>query len=76
MSKVITWDLERYQELLAAYQMAVERRTPNFVVELTDHGKEFFGVHRARDILGDLDRLFTENPMPVFEPNREGKEGE
>lgn len=74
--KIINWNFERYKELLAAYEIAVERRTPTFTVDLTDHGKETFGVHHARSTLGDLDRLFTENPMPVFEPNREGKEGE
>lgn len=74
--KIITWNLERYSELRKAFDTAVERRTPTFTVDLTDHRPETFGVHEARSILEDLDRLFIDNPMPVFEPNREGKEGE
>jgi hypothetical protein len=74
--RTITWSAARVAELRKAYEAAVEARTPTFSVMLTGHGKETFGVFLARETLAELDRLFAENPMPVFEPNREGKEGE
>lgn len=73
--KTITWNRVRLEELRAAYNQAIEKRTRVFRVALTDEGTHDFEIGYAKQTLAWLDIEFRTPEIPR-QPNNEGEEGQ